>query len=191
MKKLAKHSAIYIFCVLLVASFALYGCSSETTEEATMTSSSNAAMPGIAADATYVQVQSIDGNTITAIIGTMSQPSGQTVGNAPQGQGDSSAAPQGTPEQPSTDAGTQPDGQKPDGQGGGMMGFTAGTETLVFTVGDSTVITKQSMNETADAALTDIAVGDILAITLSSDNVAETILIQSTGDAPADAAQGN
>jgi len=89
---------------------------------------------------------------------------------------------------PSSD-GTQQGGQGAGGMGG-MMGFTAGTETITFTLGDASVITKQSGLDSTTASLTDIAVGDILAITLSSDNVAETVVIQSAGSAADATAQG-
>ena len=150
-----------------------------------MASPSNAAMTLIDEDATYVQVKSIDGTTITAVIGTMTQPSGQQDENG-QKAGDSASAPQGTPQQPSGDGTSQPDGQKaPGGQGGGMMGFTAGEAVITFSVDDATSITRQNGPETAEAALGDIAVGDILAVSISSSNIAQTILIQANGAAPA------
>jgi hypothetical protein len=59
-----------------------------------------------------------------------------------------------------------------------MGGFTAGTETLTFTVDSATVIT---LVDGTTGTIDSIAVGDVLAITLSSANVAETITIQSAG----------
>lgn len=64
---------------------------------------------------------------------------------------------------------------------GGMMGFTASDEVITFNVDDSTVISKQNGPEMAEATISDISVGDILAVTLSGDNVVETIVIQSVG----------
>jgi len=205
MRKTKLFTALSILCTVLLAATALTGCSSTSTTQAAtasdgapqaMASGSNAAMPAIDENATYVQVQSIDGTTITALVGTMSAPSGQPEGNA-QGGG-SGTAPEGTPGQPATDAGTQqaaPSGDQKDQSGasgqGGMMGFTVGTETITFTVAESTTITKLTGAESADALLTDILAGDILAVTLSTDNVAETIVIQQSGSAPAATAQGN
>jgi hypothetical protein len=106
----------------------------------------------------------------------------------PSGSGDS--AQQGTPpEMPSGDSaqrGTPPEMPSGDSTQQGnpsMMGFTAGDAVISFNVGDATVVTKQNGPETTDAAITDIAVGDILAVTLSSDDMAESIVIQSAGGA--------
>ena len=162
-------------------------------------------------DATYVQVQSIENGAITALVGTMTQPGGQPNGAGQQGapsdqsQG-SGSAPQGTPpaqpsgdstqqgnspQQPSGDNSQQGGQNAPDGQSmGGMMGFTAGTETITFSYNEATVVTKQNGLEEATAAASDIAVGDILAITLSSDNVASAIVIQSAGGGQDVSAQG-
>ena len=200
--------------LLAVVILAVSGCSAGTSSTATAqtaqtVSTSNAAQAS--SDATYVQVQSIENGTITALVGTMAQSGGQPnsagqQGNPPaQSSGDSTQqgtqpaqssgdnTQQGTPPvQPSGDN-TQQGGQSaPDGQGmsGGMMGFTAGTETITFTLSDSTLVTKQSGPESATAAASDIAVGDILAVTLSSDNVASAVVIQSAGGQDATAQGG-
>lgn len=202
MKKRKLFTLLSILCTLALAATALTGCSSASTTEQVasasngappaMASGSNAAMPAIDENATYVQVQSIDGGTIIALVGTMEQPSGQPDGNGGQATG---TAPEGTPGQPSGDANAQnaPSGDQ-GGQGGkggaggqgGMMGFTVGTETITFTVADSATITKMGRAETTDALLTDIVAGDILAVTMTDNNVAESIVIvQSASDSAA------
>ena len=196
--------------VMLVFSGCSAGTSSSTTAQTTqMASASNAAQA--TSDATYVQVQSIENGTITALVGTMTQPGGQPNGAGQQGapsdqsQG-SGSAPQGTPpaqpsgdstqqgnppQQPSDDSSQQGGQSAPEGQSmGGMMGFTAGTETITFSYNEATVVTKQNGPEAATAAASDIAVGDILAVTLSSDNVASAIVIQSAGGGQDASAQG-
>ena len=192
-----KHWTYLSLSVLLAAALALSGCGTTASSTDTMQQAQTAVQTAsVDATATYVQVQSIQEGTITAVVGTMRQPEMPSGDNAqqstpptqPSGSGDS--AQQGTPpEQPSgsgdsTQQGTPP--QMPSGdsaqQGGqGVMGFTAGDAVITFNVGDATVVTKQNGPETAQGALSDIAVGDILAVTLSSDNTAETIVIQSAG----------
>ena len=214
-----------ILGVFTAAVLAMSGCSTTTdSNTATQTASAtNAAQQTVSSDTIYVQVQSVENGTITALVGTMSQPSGQPDGATQQQgtppqqpSGDSTTQQQGTPpDQPSGDNTTQQQGTPPDqssgsndqstppempsgdgtqqggpGGAGGMMGFTAGTETITFTVSDATVVSKQNGPESATAAVSDIAVGDILAVTLSSSNAAETIVIQSAGGAQDASAQG-
>lgn len=192
-----RHSILFII-LAVAAAVALTGCSAGTQNSAEAVASAgnaapvNAASAGNAAPAnaapedgaTFVQVQSIDGNTITAVVGTIPQGAGGSEqSGAPQGQpsGDNDGSqPQGTPaQQPSGDS--QPGGGQPGG-----MGFTAGDETITFTVGDATVISAQSgpqssTTDTTKLTVADIAVGDVLTVTLSSDNVAESIVIQQSG----------
>ncbi len=231
-----RHSFAYLVLAVLTA-LALVGCSSGTqASTAAVATAGNAAADG----ATFVQVQSIDGSKITAIVGTLSQGAGgaqqpgalpdqagdgdqsgaEQKGSAPElpsggnsgSQGNGDSQPQGTPpeqqadgssdSQPQGTPGQQPagDGQQGGGQqgggqqGGGQQGggqaggagFTAGDESITFTINDSTKITAQSGPDSATTDATtltaaDIAVGDILAITLSSDNVAQTIVVQQSG----------
>ena len=211
MKKHRYYKVLSLFCAATLALTALYGCTAATTttEQSTQVSASSAVQTAaIDADATYVQVQSVNGNEITAVIGTMEQPTGQPSGDSSQQgtppeqpSGDSSqqgtppekpsgdSSQQGTPpEMPSGDStqqGTPPEMPSGDstqqGGQGGMMNFTASDAVITFSVSDATKITKLSGSETAEAALSDIAADDILAVTISSSNIAETIVIQSAG----------
>ena len=220
--KLARF--LSILCAITLAASALSGCSAQTAAEtATQTAAPTAETAGLGeTEATYVQVQSIDGGTITAIVGTLAQndanapQNGGQQGTAPeQSSGDGSGQqPQGTPSQdgsgqqpqgtPSLDSsGQQPqgtpsqdgsgqqdgsDGERQQGGAFGGQGFTAGDETITFTVGDATVIT---LADGSAGTIEDIAADDILAITLGSDNVAETIVVQQTSGAPADMSAGS
>ncbi len=199
------RSLIALFCALALAASTLSGCVAQTSAESAATDV-DTAQQTTDSSVTYVQVQSIENGTITALIGTLSQnaPGGQqgtppsgdnangTQGTPPeQPSGDSANNAQGTlPEMPSGDNANQPQGTPPSGDGtqqgtppsggatGGMGGFTAGTETLTFTVDSVTVIT---LADGTTGTIDSIAVGDVLAVTLSSANVAETIAVQSTG----------
>jgi hypothetical protein len=223
-----RNHTILFSVFAIVTALALAGCSAGTQTATQATAAvDQTATSQTAAEATYVQVQSIDGNSITALVGTMAQgmaqPSGDNQqGNSTQQQGTPPDQPssggkqqQGTPpDQPSSggkqqqgtlpekssdnNGGTQPQGtppEQPTGDGNGSqpqggqpggMGFTAGTETITFTVSDATAIAAQTgpqdqTTNTTVLTLADIAVGDVLAITLSSDNIAQTIVVQQAG----------
>ncbi len=189
---------ITLISVLAAVMLAASGCSAGTNSATTAQTASASSAAQANTDATFVQVQSIENGSITALVGTMTQPAGQPNGAGQQGapsdqsQG-SGSAPQGTPPaQPSGDSAQQGGQNPPDGQSmpGGMMGFTAGTETITFSYNEATVVTKQNGPDTVTAAASDIAVGDILAITLSSDNVASAIMIRSAGGGQDASAQG-
>ena len=202
-----KHKMM-IVALVSAAVLALSGCGTTATEaqsEAQPTAAVAAQATASQTDTLYVQVQSVDDNTITGRIGTMNQPTGMPSDNAQGGQG--ANAPQGTPpeqpsgndaqqgtppEMPSGDSaqqGTPPeqpsDDQAPQGgQGAPEGGFTAGDAVITFYVDSATVVTKQDGQESTQAAISDIAAGDILAVTLSTENTAETIVIQSAGGQP-------
>ncbi len=186
-----RHRTYIVLSIASALVLALSGCTAaatttaaSTTQETAATSTQTAATD---ANTTYVQVQSVQDNTITAIVGTMTQPTGQPGDTAQEGSASQGTPPempsgdstqQGTPpEMPSGDS-TQQGGQSAPG---GMMGFTAGEAVITFNVNDATTVTKQNGPETAEAAIGDIVTGDILAVMLSSDNTAQTIVIQSAG----------
>ncbi len=202
-----RNHTFFLSALAVLTALMLAGCSTGTPAVAQATVAAEQTAASQTAEVTYVQVQTIDNNTITAVIGTMAQGMGQQDGSAPQGTppdqpsgNGSGSQQQGTPpDQPSGNGsgsqqqGTPPDqpsgssgGTQPQGGQPGGMGFTAGTETVTFTVNDATAITAQSgpqeqTTNTTALTLADIAVGDVLAITLSSDNVAQTIVMQQAG----------
>ena len=185
-----KHRTYTILALISAAVLALSGCTTASTETADATQTAPAGevqTAAVDANATYVQVQSIESGTITAVIGTMTQPTGQQGENA---QGDNAQggqmpsgddAPQGTPPQTQSGDSAQQDPSSGAPAQGGMMGFTAGDAVITFQVNDSTTVTKQSGAESTVVTLADIAVGDILAVTISNDNIATAIVIQSAG----------
>ncbi|MPM43864.1 hypothetical protein SDC9_90541 [bioreactor metagenome] len=149
----------------------------------------------------YGQVQSISGKSITLLLGEMAQnnmpqggaPSAGSSG-APQGEAPSipsnSGAPQGEP--PTASSSGAPQGEAPSGDGsapslpeGGSMGspFTAGTETITITAGDSVSIVTQNAGQETEAALGDIAEDDILTVTFDSSGVVSKIIIMQFGGA--------
>ena len=206
MKKTKYLRFLSIISAISLAATALAGCSSasNTEQSTTVATASPVLTASVDSDAVYVQVQSVAGDTITGILGTITQPMDNSAqqGNPPTGDSAQQGTPpemptgddaqQGTPpEMPSGDSAqqgdstamTSDDGTQQGGPGGqgGMMGFTSSDAVVTFHVTDATVVTKQSGLETTEAALEDIAVDDILAVTLSGENVAESIVIQSAG----------
>ena len=185
-----KNKTYIILAIVSAAVLALSGCTSASTETADAVQTapaSEAQTATVDTSATYVQVQSIESGAITAVVGTMTQPTGQQGDNA---QGDSAQggqmpsgddAPQGTPPQTQSGDSAQQDPSSGAPAQGGMFGFTAGDAVITFQVNDATVVTKQTGPESAEATLDDIAVGDILAVTISNDNIATAIVIQSAG----------
>lgn len=177
-----KNRALLILSIFSAAVLALSGCTTaspgtgDTAQAATSTTNTSTVVEN---SATYVQVQSIQDGTITAVVGTMTQPQmpsgdGTQQGTPPaQPSGGGDSAQQGTPPQ-------MPSGDSTQGASR-MMGFTAGDAVITFNVNDATIVTKQSGQEASEAVIGDIAVGDILAVTLSGDNTAESIVIQSAG----------
>ena len=209
MKKTRYIRFLSIISVISLAATALAGCSTASTGEQSTAeaTASPVQTTSVDSDAVYVQVQSVDGDTITGILGTMTQLSSDSSqqGTPPDMSSGDSTQQEAPPDMPSSDnaqQGTPPDmsssdnGQQgtpsdmpsgdssqqggPGGQGG-MMGFTSSDAVITFSVTDATVITKQSGTDTSEVALSDIAADDILSVTLSNDNVAMTIVIQSAG----------
>ncbi len=78
--------------------------------------------------------------------------------------------------------------------GGGSFGFTANGETQTITITSETVITIKSSDTEATGTISDIAVDDILTVTLSGTTVTEIIVSQfsggMSGEAPENAPNG-
>ena len=185
-----KHRTGILFAMISASVLALSGCSTAATESqeaSTATATTTVQATSSEADVTYVQVQSMDDDTITALVGTMNQPTDMPSSNAQSGE--SGSAPQETPPEQqsgdSTQQGTPPEMPSGDAQQGGQgaagFGFTASDAVITFYTNSSTTVSKQSGQEFVQSALSDIAVGDILAVTIATDNTAQTIVIQSTG----------
>ena len=111
------------------------------------------------------------------------QPSGAANGSS--GSGSSSAGGNNPPAQPSGNAAPKSGGAggtPPSGKGGGPGGstFTAGTDTVTFSISDSTKITVESgKNGTKDGTVSDITAGSVITYTLGDDNVAKTVTVKS------------
>jgi hypothetical protein len=104
--------------------------------------------------------------------GTQEMPSGGMQG--PQGSGDgtdNSDAPDGQ-------GGPNGGGNGPSGSMNGSFGFTASGETQTITVTSATVITIGTGSDSTTGSVTDIAVDDILTVTLNGFEVTEIVMNQ-------------
>lgn len=174
---------ISLCCAGLMA-FSLAACGSQNATSSTSTPQVTSSVVG--------KITALDGTTATLQLGelTKNQPSDppsqdSTQSGGDNANGDSSASStsgtQTPPEKPegdtqgtgdsssSTDAQNAPPS---DGQGPAPGStFTAGEETTTVDLSSATV-TKESQDGTTDASLSDLAVGDVIEVTMGHDNTA-------------------
>ena len=175
-------------------------CGSNTTEnqtvEATEQSEENQS------DSVIVQVTAVEGDQITADVGTLTTASADASGNgAPGGEAPSGDAPggddsgNGAPgEAPSGEApggeapsgdnsgngapGEAPSGDAPGGQMPGGSSFEASGESITFTLTDDTAITLEYLQGSDEGNADDIAVGSVLEVVLDEDNQAVSVTVR-------------
>ena len=149
------------------------------------------------------KITALDGTTVTLQLGelTENQPGDPPSQDSTQPSGDnadgdsSTSSTQTPPEQPEGDNNTQGTGDSSsstdaqnappsDGQGPAPDStFTAGEETTTVDLSGAAV-TKESQSGTTDASLSDLAVGDVIEVTMGEDNTATAVVIKSVGGAP-------
>lgn len=175
-------------------------CGSNTTEnqtvEATEQSEENQS------DSVIVQVTAVEGDQITADVGTLTTASADASGNgAPGGEAPGGEAPggddsgNGAPgEAPSGEApggeapsgdnsgngapGEAPSGDAPGGQMPGGSSFEASGESITFTLTDDTAITLEYLQGSDEGNADDIAVGSVLEVVLDEDNQAVSVTVR-------------
>ena len=181
-------------------------CGSNTTEnqtvEATEQSEENQS------DSVIVQVTAVEGDQITADVGTLTTASADASGNgapggeAPGGDDSGNGAPGGDAPSgdnsgngaPSGDApggdnsgngapGEEPSGEAPGGEvpGGQMPGgssFEASGESITFTLTDDTAITLEYLQGSGEGTTDDIAVGSVLEVVLDEDTQAVSVTVR-------------
>ncbi len=149
------------------------------------------------------KITALDGTTVTLQLGelTENQPGDPPSQDSTQPSGDnadgdsSTCSTQTPPEQPEGDNNTQGTGDSSsstdaqnappsDGQGTAPDStFTTGEETTTVDLSGAAV-TKESQSGTTDASLSDLAVGDVIEVTMGEDNTATAVVIKSVGGAP-------
>lgn len=187
-------------CVVVMTVSSVTACGSNTTEnqtvEATEQSEENQS------DSVIVQVTAVEGDQITADVGTLTTASADASGNgAPGGEAPSGEAPggddsgNGAPgEAPSGEApggeapsgdnsgngapGEAPSGDAPGGQMPGGSSFEASGESITFTLTDDTAITLEYLQGSDEGNADDIAVGSVLEVVLDEDNQAVSVTVR-------------
>ena len=196
---------ISLCCAGLMA-FSLAACGSQNATSSTSTPQVTSSVVG--------KITALDGTTATLQLGELtenqpgdppSQDGTQSGGDNANGDSSASGQSQTPPEKPEGDNNTQgtgdsssstdtqsgsstpPSGQNAppsDGQGPAPGStFTAGEETATVDLSGTTV-TKESQDGTTDASLSDLAVGDVIEVTMGDDNTATAVVIKSIGGAP-------
>jgi len=166
----------------------LGGCSSNTD-----TGRQSAAAADASENTVFGQVTAVNGNEITVALGNQQRPQMNHGGN--NGDGESSrqdAIPSGGDGMPSGRPSDLPSGQPPEMPSGEMPsgelpqgGLQTTGEEKTVTVSESTVITIRSFKESSEGSLSDIAVGNIVSITMDGDTVKEiAVMRMDRGGAP-------
>lgn len=181
MKIMKWKKLVTLGCVVVMTVSSVTACGSNTTEnqtvEATEQSEENQS------DSVIVQVTAVEGDQITADVGTLTTASADASGNgAPGGEAPSGEAPggddsgNGAPgEAPSGEA---PSGDAPGGQMPGGSSFEASGESITFTLTDDTAITLEYLQGSDEGNADDIAVGSVLEVVLDEDNQAVSVTVR-------------
>lgn len=177
-------------CVVVMTVSSVTACGSNTTEnqtvEATEQSEENQS------DSVIVQVTAVEGDQITADVGTLTTASADASGNgapggeAPGGDDSGNGAPGEAPsgEAPGGDnsgngaPGEAPSGDAPGGQMPGGSSFEASGESITFTLTDDTAITLEYLQGSDEGNADDIAVGSVLEVVLDEDNQAVSVTVR-------------
>ena len=195
MKIMKWKKLVTLGCVVVMTVSSVTACGSNTTEnqtvEATEQSEENQS------NSVIVQVTTVDGDQITADVGTLTIASADASGNgAPGGDNSESGASDqdnsgsGAPgEAPSGDApngdnsgngapGEAPGGDAPGGPMQGSSSFEASGESITFTLTDDTAITLEYLQGSGEGTADDIAVGSVLEVVLDEDNQAVSVTVR-------------
>lgn len=187
---------ISLCCAGLMA-FSLAACGSQNA------ASSSTSTPQVTS-AVVGKITALDGTTVTLQLGELtenqpgdppSQDGAQPSGDNASGDSSASGQTQTPPEKTEGDNNTQGTGDgssstdaqndpPSDGQGSAPGStFTAGEETTTVDLSGATV-TKESQSGITDASLSELAVGDVIEVTMGEDNTATAVVIKSVGGAP-------
>lgn len=165
---------ISLCCAGLMA-FSLAACGSQNA------ASSSTSTPQVTS-AVVGKITALDGTTVTLQLGelTENQPGDPPSQDGAQPSGDNADGDSSTSSTPPSGQNAPPS----DGQGPAPDStFTTGEETTTVDLSGAAV-TKESQSGTTDASLSDLAVGDVIEVTMGEDNTATTVVIKSVGGAP-------
>ena len=166
MKIMKWKKLVTLGCVVVITVSSVTACGSNTTEnqtvEATEQSEENQS------DSVIVQVTAVDGDQITADVGTLTTASADASGNGAPGDAPGGDAP----------GGDAPSGDAPGGQMPGGSSFEASGESITFTLTDDTAITLEYLQGSGEGTADDIAVGSVLEVVLDEDNQAVSVTVR-------------
>lgn len=176
MKIMKWKKLVTLGCVVVMTVSSVTACGSNTTEnqtvEATEQSEENQS------DSVIVQVTAVEGDQITADVGTLTTASADASGNgAPGGEAPSGEAPGGD-NSGNGAPGEAPSGDAPGGQMPGGSSFEASGESITFTLTDDTAITLEYLQGSDEGTADDIAVGSVLEVVLDEDNQAVSVTVR-------------
>lgn len=198
------RNTLSLLCAAGIMAMALSGCG-DSASGAAAASPSASTSGQVDASELIGQVQSVDGEAVTLLLGELSAgradlpdgsggagaaapadaaqaPAGseQPGGNAPaDGAGaESPALESGSSAAQSAPPDGQPSGKEPGGQPMGGALFTAGAQTAVVTVTDDTVIQVESGAGETAGSMEDIKEGAVLRVTADDQNTAVEILVR-------------
>lgn len=200
-----KKNLIVLLSVAVLASSIAAGCSNTATAqtadaEAAVAETQSESVKETAEnglrDAITVQVESVSGNKITAVVGEleeqdMPRPAAGQDGEMPEmPEGELPEIPfdqnGGWPEMPADgNAGMPMDGERPElpaGEEGetpaSITAFVAGEQTITFELTDTTIVQVESFQGREDGTKEAVSSGAVLEVTLGADTVAETIVVK-------------
>lgn len=201
-----KKQGLAFLCTSTLLMGVLAGCGGSDSQASTATEISPSPSTPVSQETntnTLVgQIQSVDGDTITLLLGELSQAQpGQDGGPGAQGQAggvssgenapqaaQGSAVPDNTSSPDASSNGQQaPSGNPPQGdsgnhqQHGGKISFTAGSETTAVAVNDQTVF-NLTPDQDGTGSLEDLTKGSVVTVTLNADDTAAAITVEQTED---------
>lgn len=201
MRRMYIHKKLFVLGLsATLVTGTLVACSSKSnnanSESSDSIKSTEISEDAEASESLYAMVQSIDGNSITAIKGDLNT---DVLENQNPPSGDASAPPDmpadngssdtSTPPEKPDDNGTDTEGNTPPSDGsasadmpsgnpGGGTTFVEGTDTITFTVTDDTSITVEFLQGSEDGTIDNITVSSVLELTLDENNNATSIIVK-------------
>lgn len=174
-------------CVAVITVSSVTGCGSSTEDKATGSVQTTEQSEVAANTVVTVQVVAVEGNEITADVGTISEQSISEMpesseadekpsAEAPSGGAPSGEMPEGAPNGEAPEG--APRGGAPEGQMRGGNSFEASGESITFSLTDDTAITVEYLQGSSEGTIEDLAVGSVLEVTLDDENQAVSVVVK-------------
>lgn len=180
-----RKKILVLGCVAVLLVSCMSGCQGKneneqaTGEETVATTEDSAQAEG---EVITVQVTAVEGDTITAEVGTLTEVQMSEMPEGEKSSGENGEKPEG--EAPNGDApgGEKPEGEAPSGGTPGNMpggsNFESSGDTVEFTITDATVITLEYLQGSGEGTAEDIVLGAVLEITFDAEGNATAITVK-------------